>query len=264
MSTKKTENSHPAAVSAPEPEENSPAKAKKLILFTQGGKGGTGKTTLSLLLLDYYARRGIKTHVIDFDEENRENSGLCFFWPEAQKVSITRRDGLDAMIRGLEGEAPVVFADMGARSGEATFQWMEDMADAVKEFGAAIAAIGIVTDDVGSVTSVLEWGKRLKNRARHIVVLNKLGDPHAEFSYWHGTEQAETYRQLAKPAVLHLESISPDLQNALRNRGETLGAVADKRAVHPELQKLSWVLRSQAVRRRMDAEFDREIDSLLP
>ena len=34
-------------------------KAEKLIVFTEGGKGGVGKTTFATLLLDYYQTRAL-------------------------------------------------------------------------------------------------------------------------------------------------------------------------------------------------------------
>ena len=239
-------------------------KAEKLIVFTEGGKGGVGKTTFATLLLDYYQTRRLEPYVLDFDTESKENAGLSFFWPIASKANIDTRDGLDALLNGVQGESPVVFADLGARSGAATFRWFDDMADAVRDFGVAFAAVGIVTDDPGSVSSVIAWGKFLRERVRHIVVLNKMSDPHAQFSYWHETSHAKAYRESSQPAVLTLESINPDLQNSLRVHGETIGRVADKKAVPPDLQALKWLIRAQAIRRNINAQFDQQLDTLLP
>ena len=239
-------------------------KAEKLIVFSEGGKGGVGKTTFVTLLLDYYQTRGIVPYILDLDTESKENAGLSFFWPGARKANIDTRDGLDALLDAVQDESPIVVADMGARSGAATFAWFDDVADAVRELGVAFAAVGIVTDDPASVSSVIEWGRFLQDRVRHIIVLNKMNDPNSRFSYWHETPHAKTYRDVSQPAVLTLESINPDLQHSLRVHGETIGAVADKRALAPELQAMKCLIRAQAIRRKIKAEFDREYAMFLP
>jgi hypothetical protein len=56
----------------------------------------------------------------------------------------------------------------------------------------------------------------------------------------------------------------PVLENATRNYGVTLGAVAGRLTDAPELQKASLVMRAQSYRRRMFVEFDKVQELLLP
>jgi hypothetical protein len=56
----------------------------------------------------------------------------------------------------------------------------------------------------------------------------------------------------------------PVLENATRNQGATLGAVAGRLTDASELQKASLVMRAHSYRRRMFAEFDKAKDVLLP
>ena len=56
----------------------------------------------------------------------------------------------------------------------------------------------------------------------------------------------------------------PDLENATRNHGVTLGDVATRTTNAPELQRASLVMRAQSYRRRMFAEFERVKELLLP
>ena len=241
-----------------------PVTAEKLVVFTEGGRGGVGKTTVATLLLDYYQHKGVAVAGLDFDTENKTSAGLSYFYPQVCKVDIDHRDGMDAIIDAVQGEAPIVFADMGARSGSTTFKWFNEMAESLKEVGVAFAAVGVVTTDPGSVESVIEWGKHLKNRVRHIICLNKMADPNEEFIYWNSHAQAIKYRELAKPAVITLESINPQLQNALRTHGATIGQVADKTVKATELTSMKWIIRAQAIRRGFFGEIDREIGAFLP
>jgi hypothetical protein len=56
----------------------------------------------------------------------------------------------------------------------------------------------------------------------------------------------------------------PELENATRNHGVSLGGVAARRTAVPELQKASLVMRAQSYRRRLFAEFDTVKELLLP
>ena len=56
----------------------------------------------------------------------------------------------------------------------------------------------------------------------------------------------------------------PELENAARNHGVTLGGIAERATGAAELQKASLVMRAQSYRRRMFAEFERVKELLLP
>jgi len=64
--------------------------------------------------------------------------------------------------------------------------------------------------------------------------------------------------------VIQMDYRLPVLENAARNHGVTLGAVAARMTAAPELQKASLVMRAQSYRRRMFTEFDKVKVVLLP
>jgi hypothetical protein len=55
-----------------------------------------------------------------------------------------------------------------------------------------------------------------------------------------------------------------DLENPARQHGVTLGQVAERKTQVDELQKASIVMRAQAYRRRLFAEFEKAKELLLP
>lgn len=201
--------------------------AQKLIIFTEGGKGGVGKTVVASLLLDWYKTNGVAVAALDLDDENKSSGGLSHFHQDAKKLSIVKRDALDVLIDEVDnGSASIIFADMGARSGHVAFEWFDSMYEGVRELGVRFVAIGVVTHDPASVASVIEWGGKLKGRVDYLIVLNELDNPGEEFTYWNDSKEAQQFRAVAKPQVVRLRSIQPDLQNAIRNHGYTLGGVA--------------------------------------
>ena len=152
---------------------------------------------------------------------------------------------------------------MGAGAGQVTYDWFDKMYPDVSEAGIVFTAIGVVTADPASVESVLAWASRLQRRTQYLIVENSIAE-HADFTYWRESEQAMRFQQIFSPAVIRMDYRIPDLENATRNHGVTLGEVATRATDAPELQKASLVMRAQSYRRRMLAEFDKVKELLLP
>jgi MinD-like ATPase involved in chromosome partitioning or flagellar assembly len=173
------------------------------VVFTQGGKGGVGKTAFTSLLVEWYARQGLRYALLDLDTENKTRGSLAHFFPEARKVNIHTSEGLDAFVDVLD-HAPLVIADMGAGAGQVAAEWFEAMAGPVSEMGVAFTAIGVVTPDPASVESVCAWADALQDQVSYLIVKNALTNP-AHFSYWDESRQARSFREALKPKVIAME-----------------------------------------------------------
>jgi MinD-like ATPase involved in chromosome partitioning or flagellar assembly len=240
------------------------AAARKRIALSMGGKGGVGKTAVMAGLADWYETNQIPVTLLDLDTENKARGSLAhFFGNRVPKLNIHTPAGLDGFIDHLTDGAPVILADMGAGAGQVTHDWFDRMYPDVAEAGIVFTAIGVVTDDPASVESVLAWAASLQNRVAYLIVENSLTE-HADFTYWRESVQAWEFRKIFNPAQIRMDFRLPDLENATRNHGFTLGEVAARRTDAPELQKASLVMRAQSYRRRMFAEFDKVRELLLP
>jgi MinD-like ATPase involved in chromosome partitioning or flagellar assembly len=240
------------------------AVAEKRVILSMGGKGGVGKTSVMAGLAEWFEENEIPVTLLDLDTENKARGSLAhFFGEQSPKVNIHTPAGLDAFVDHLADGAPVVLADMGAGAGQVTYDWFERMYPDVMEAGIVFTAIGIVTADPASVESVLAWAAQLQNRVEYLIVENSITE-HADFTYWRESEQARQFQKIFQPAVIHMDYRLPDLENASRNHGVTLGQIAGRTTNAPELQKASFVMRAQSYRRRMFAEFDRVKELLLP
>jgi MinD-like ATPase involved in chromosome partitioning or flagellar assembly len=238
--------------------------AEKRIILSMGGKGGVGKTSVMTGLAEWFEENEIPMNLLDLDSENKSRGSLAhFFGAQAPKININTPAGLDAFVDHLADGAPVVLADMGAGSGQITHDWFERMYPDVADAGIVFTAIGVVTADPASVESVLAWAARLQKRVAYLIVENSVAE-HTDFKYWHESDQAQQFQKMFEPAVIHLDYRLPDLENASRNHGVTLGQIAGRTTNAPELQKASFVMRAQSYRRRMFAEFDRVKELLLP
>ena len=240
------------------------AAPEKRVILSMGGKGGVGKTSVMTGLAEWFAENEIPVTLLDLDTENKARGSLAHFFGEhSPKVNIHTPAGLDAFVDRLADGAPVILADMGAGAGQVTYDWFERMYPDVMEAGIGFTAIGVVTSDPASVESVLAWAARLQNRVEYLIVENSVAEQ-TDFTYWHESEQAQQFRKVFEPAVIHLDYRLPDLENASRNHGVTLGQIAGRTTNAPELQKASFVMRAQSYRRRMFAEFDKVQELLLP
>ena len=240
---------------------DSPISAR--IVFTQGGKGGVGKTAFASMLVEWYKTRGVDIALLDMDAENKAQGSLNHFFHEARKTNVQRARGLDDFLDMIDGGASIVIADMGGGSGEVAQKWFTSMYEPARENGIAFTAVGLVTPDPASVSAVLWWAQFLQWRVEYLIVKNALTEP-ADFGYWETDPEAEKFRTAFRPAEVSMQFRLPEIENEAREAGLTIHAVAERRAaVSPMLSTTASVFRAQAYRRSIFAELDRVKDLLL-
>jgi len=233
------------------------------IVFTQGGKGGVGKTAFTTMLVEWYAAHTGLPALIDMDTENKAHGSLGHFFPQARKSNIQQARGLDEFVNVLDEGNPIVIADMGSGAGEVAHRWFDSMHEQAKESGVAFTAIGLITPDPASVSSVLAWASFLQDRVQYLIVKNSISNP-SDFGYWQSEPKGEEFRRHFHPEVIEMEYRLPEVEHEARNHGVTLQAVASRKTDIPALNKTASVWRAQAYRRNIFAEFDRVKDLLLP
>ena len=237
--------------------------ARKRVILTMGGKGGVGKTGVTLAIAEWLGSHEVPYTLLDLDTENKQRGSLKHYHREARKVNIHTPAGLDAFIDAFDEGAPVILADMGAGSGRVAHEWFDTMHESASELGIAFTAIGVVTPDPASVESVLGWARELQHKVEYLIVENETAQ-YADFAYWRESEQAERFREVFQPAVIAMRYRIAELENPSRQHGVTLGQVAGRTAVEPELQKSSIVARAQSYRRQLFGEIERVKELLLP
>jgi MinD-like ATPase involved in chromosome partitioning or flagellar assembly len=238
--------------------------AEKRVILSMGGKGGVGKTSVMAGLAEWFDENQIPVTILDLDTENKARGSLThFFGGRVPKVNIHTPAGLDAFVDHLADGAPAIIADMGAGSGQVTYEWFEKMYPDVAEASIVFTAIGVVTSDPASVESVLAWASRLQDRVDYLIVENSVAE-YTDFTYWRESDQAREFQRIFEPAVIRMDYRLADLENAVRNHGATPGRVASRGTDASELQKASLVMRAQSYRRRMFAEFEKVKELLLP
>jgi hypothetical protein len=232
-------------------------KSTKLIVFSCGGKGGVGKTTVATAIADFYATRAIPVTLFDCDTENKQRGSLSHFFPTATKLDIRAERGLDRFVDTmLTAGTPVALADLAAGSGRDTFEWIDTMFDGLAAEGFRFTAVATITSAASSVETLFNWAGALRDRVSYLVVKNQVaGD---DFGYLDRTEPGRVFLATAKPIVITLRTRAREIQTELDNRGLTpaqmMAAESDRRG--PILNGGTARIRAQAYASQIDAALD--------
>ncbi len=226
------------------------------VLFTMGGKGGTGKTSFVCVLAEWCLEKEVPFRLLDLDTENRVRGSLSHYFPRlARKVEMHTRGGLDEFFDFPENAAPLILADLGAAAGNVTFSWFDRRWKTAQNQGVRFTAVGLITPDPTTVESVLSWANSLQDRVEYWIVKNAIS-LEADFSFWEQAKPARMFREAFRPRVLEMEFRVPTLEHAARQHGITLSTIAGREIHIAELQKSAMVMRAQAYRRHLFHQLD--------
>ncbi|MDA0811878.1 MAG: hypothetical protein O3C21_05760 [Verrucomicrobia bacterium] len=235
------------------------------IVFTQGGKGGVGKTDLSLSLVSWYRQNGVAPILFDFDIENTNKSGLQNFYPDARKHDVHRDGALDEVFEVCDQDAvEIVLADLGSGAGNAAYQWFDSAYDDAMELGIRFTAIGVTTNEAGSVQSLLKWADHLQDKVDYLIVLSAMGDAQGGFEYWHSEPAVTEFVDTFHPVIMPMDARVPEFQSELRNQVCTLQDVIDGKVASPFLRRMKNRMRAKRYQRILFEGFDCASAILLP
>ena len=238
---------------------------KTRVVFTQGGKGGVGKTEVLNCLIDWYREQGLSPTLLDFDIENANKSGLQNFFPEATKLDVHREGALDEFfdICG-ESSTGLVVADLGAGAGEVTYQWFDEAFEDAEEEGIVFTSVGVTTEDAGAVQSLLTWGAQLQDRVEYLLVLNEQQNSRSDFKYWNAEPKVAEFKKIFSPKVITMASRVQEFQAELRNQSATLQKIIDGTIETDFFLRTKNKMRAKRYRRLLYEGFDKASSILQP
>ncbi|MGB0372007.1 MAG: hypothetical protein ACPGN3_11785 [Opitutales bacterium] len=238
---------------------------KKRIVFTQGGKGGVGKSEVVFALIPWYHSQGFDPILLDFDIENTNKSGLKNFYPEAEKYDVHAEGALDSFFDICDSdESKVIIADLGSGAGTSTYQWFEEVASEAKSLGIHFTAIGVTNNEAGAVQSVLKWADHLQDDVEYLVVLNALREKDCKFEYWHQEPAVAQFEAAFAPKVISMQARIQEIQSEIRNHTVTLQQIIDRQVDIPYFQKTRILTRAKAYSKELWDGFTSAKDILVP
>lgn len=236
----------------------------KRAVFTQGGKGGVGKTEVALALASWYRANGIEPALLDFDIENSNNSGFQSFFPEATKLDVHEHGSLDAFFSAFYSGAKVVLADLAGGASNAAQSWFEEAAEYASEMGVAFTAVGVTTNDAGSIQSILKWAGHLQHAVDYLVVLNEMRNPKCDFRYWHDDPNVAEFIKILEPTAITMRARLEEFQAEVRNHACTLEAIIAGEVDAKFFRYTRNIVRAKIYQRQLYEGFDKAAAMLLP
>jgi hypothetical protein len=234
------------------------------VVFTEGGKGGVGKTEVALSLVSWYRQRGIEPALLDFDIENAEKSSLQSFYQEATKLDVHREGTLDELFAACDNGASVVLADLGSGAGRATQQWFEEASEYAFELSIQFTAVGVTTNEAGSIQSILRWADNLQDAVDYLIVLNEMRTPRCAFEYWHDDPMVAEFVNVTNAQVMTMKARFEAFQAEARNAGHTLQDIIERRVKDDFFRMTKNVIRAKIYQQNLFDGFDVAENILLP
>lgn len=242
----------------------------KRVVFPMAGKGGVGKTTVMVALAEWYRGQGVKAQLVDMDPDNKAEGCLKAFFADALKLPALEKWAYDRL-GGLsvESDGDIILTDFAAAQGHELIPWFREFYREMQLSGVPLrwTAVGVVTSDIASARTVLEWGEALQANVDYLIVHNfqaNGNDPHSAWNDAAISEAVKAFRESFKPMEIMMEARRPDLQNLMRKNCVTLEMVGARKTSVPELDLPEMAFRARIYLHRIFDEFRKTGEILLP
>lgn len=230
------------------------------VLFSVGAKGGVGKSTVLRHVAEWTISLGLPPLLIDADDENRS---LTRFFPTASPVEVSKPRVLDALVHRLLEERPrVAIIDLKAGVREEMARWFadipfEDLAQEEIKF----TAIAVLTNNIDSHMSVLNWVNLLGPRVRWLVVRNHV---YGNFeNHLDKTVQGREFYSALKPVTIDLEQWDGDYQAALERSSLLVTPLLEGKTHDPLLSAFLHVRKLRTLQAKMFSQLSTHQNYLL-
>lgn len=246
-------------------EQITPEKGKKLVIFTCGNKGGTGKTLVMSAIVDYFKSKGISVAVFDADEGNKTVGSLWGYHPnDVKKVKLSQSGIDEAVNEAWYGEASVTCIDFPVGSEYEVFKWFDDVCHGEVAAWIEFCAVSAINASMATANTLYHWADYLGSRCRHLVFKN-----HAYGNDFSTIESSEDWMQFIddfEPKVIDFEKRAETLQVEMENRGMTpytfFSAKSEKKGAILRQENVDAVMRGYLD--RANAAFLQVEDVILP
>jgi hypothetical protein len=228
---------------------------KPTLILVGADKGGVGKTTVSRILLDYFARKNVLTRA--FDTENPRGSLKRFYPSTTEIIDLENVAHQMKVLDTLEtANVPVTLVDLKAGG-------LSYALDIFERIGVLEAARGgqftmglfhIVGSSIASLDEIGEISKYLTG-IEYIVARNFINE--TNFFEWDEATSRKYFSQIPKAHEIDIPKLNEMAYEQVDVAGVTFKDFIDNRSADGQPGKYSFVLRGY-VRKwcsEIDAEF---------
>ena len=245
--------------------------SSRLLLVGGGGGGGTGKTTLSIALVDYFTARHIPVVLIDAESEPKPKGRLRCYFPEALELNIHSNSTLDKAGSPAVNERKLTLVDLGAGAGPRVLEWLRKTLVAFRRQTVPITLLCPVTSAPQTLTCVVRWVNELQDAVSYLMVKNDRdqgGFAHLD------SPTGTAFRTQYRPLFINLAYRNPDIYSILEGKNLSPGQALElynRASIDGEARERLGVLDDAIIMAHIESDrdqifeqFDSVIDLLIP
>lgn len=235
---------------------------KKVIVFSIGGKGGTGKSWILTQLVDWYESKQIDFRVFDLDNENNT---ISRFYPQADYIDVAHEQKIDEMMNEIiDGKEAVYVLDMRAASTTWFEPWFRNInvATVAKDYKIKFTAIGSVDSSADSVENIGFWARDVlrQKEISYVIARNLVRGEELDYDT---SERKKEYLNTLGAVEITIPKLETWVHSILENMDLRINrALEEKDAAHPVTRFMNR-LRLKRYQEQVFAEFEKIKDRLI-
>ena len=231
---------------------------KPVLILVGADKGGVGKTTVSRILLDYFARKNILTRA--FDTENPRGSLKRFYPSSTEIIDLENVAHQMKVLDTLEtANVPVTLVDLKAGGLSYALDVFERIGvlDAARSGMFTMGLFHIVGPSIASLDEIGEIAKYLAG-VDYIVARNFINE--TNFFEWDQTTHRKYFSQIPKAQEIDIPKLNEMAYEQVDVAGVTFKDFIDNRTAEGQPGKFSFVLRGYV--KKWCSEIDEEFSKV--
>ena len=196
-------------------------KNNSRMIFSCGGKGGVGKTTIISSIIDYLIHTKTPYRAYDLDMGNKNVGSLSRYGNgNIEKLQLSG-ENLDRVAEGAL-KTGIAVCDLPAGAEDTFRQWYLDIGYSLKGEGIGYTAVATVNALRASVSTLIDWANFLQDGVDYVVALNEaFGGKDNNFLIYREWDQTKKFRDAFQPVEVIFPARNELLQMQLEDRGIT-------------------------------------------
>ncbi len=234
------------------------------VIFTDGGKGGVGRTEVAVHLTTWMGRQGIVPKLIDFGGADRCSGCLKSFFPDALRVNPHDKGSLDHFFEVLGSGSQVVIADTEAGVSSIFSKWLTRMGKVTRSLNIKFTALGVTVDEPDAIDAIRSAMQQLQGFVDYVVVLNEIRQSrHGSREVSWNVELEGDVREATAP-VIRIRPRNKIFQAKVRTDSLTLEDIIKGHSDEEYFRYLRNIAKARRYLRQAYREFDSVSQFLLP
>lgn len=211
----------------------------KTVYMVSGSKGGVGKSTVSIALVHYLAKRNERLFLIDADTTNPDVGKAYGKTVETAYFNLDEKEGWMDMANCLaERPDEIVVVNTPARSSEGVRRYGTLLTESLKELGRELVTLWVINSQRDSLQLLKEYLDTIDAGTTH-VLRNLYHGPERKFELYNHSKIRVVVESQGK--TLNFPDVADRISDQLHSERLTIQAVTDTAPIGNRAEINRWV-----------------------